>query len=79
MGRFPMRWSAERYDQLEHAVRHGRRVILQRRGTEYVVTATRLAQGPRGEAFHGRLPMTGDSMEFLLGDIDWFQVLGDGE
>jgi len=31
-----MRWNSERYDQLEHAVRHGLRVVVQRRGTEYV-------------------------------------------
>lgn len=70
-----MRWNPERYDQLEHAVRNGLRVILQRRGTEYVVIATRLGQGPRGEAFHGRLSMTGETMEFPLDEIDWFQVL----
>ncbi len=71
-----MRWSAERYDQLEHAARNGLRVVLQRRGTEYVVTAARIAQGPEGEALHARLPMTGETMEFLLKEIEWFQVLG---
>ena len=71
-----MRWSSERYDQLEHAARNGLRVIVQRRGTEYVVTAARISQGPRGETFHARLPMTGETMEFLLNEIEWFQVLG---
>jgi hypothetical protein len=71
-----MRWSAERYDQLEHAARNGLRVVLQRRGTEYVVTAERISQGPEGESFHARLPMTGETMEFLLKEIEWFQVLG---
>ena len=70
-----MRWSAERYDQLEHAARNGLRVVLQRRGTEYIVLADRVATGPRGEAFHARLPMTGEMMEFLLKEIEWFQVL----
>jgi hypothetical protein len=72
------RWNSERYDQLEHAARNGLRVIVQRRGTEYIVIAGRVAQGPRGEAFHARLPMTGESMEFLLKDIEWFQVLESG-
>lgn len=74
-----MRWNSERYDQLEHASRNGLRVVVQRRGTEYIVTADRVATGPRGEAFHARLPMTGETMEFLLKEIEWFQVLkGDG-
>jgi hypothetical protein len=70
------RWNSERYDQLERAAREGLRVVLQRRGTEYVVTAARISQGPQGEAFHARLPMTGETMEFLLKEIEWFQVLG---
>lgn len=70
-----MRWSAERYDQLEHACRNRLRVVVQRRGTEYIVLADRVATGPRGEAFHARLPMTGETMEFLLKEIEWFQVL----
>jgi len=48
---------------------------VQRRGTEFIVIAHRIAAGPRGEAFHARLPMTGETMEFLLKDIEWFQVL----
>ncbi len=31
----PLRWTAQRMDQLEHAARNGRRVALMRRGTEY--------------------------------------------
>ena len=71
-----MRWNSERYDQLEHAARNGLRVVVQRRGTEYIVLADRVANGPRGEAFHARLPMTGEVMEFLLKEIECFQVLG---
>jgi hypothetical protein len=71
-----VRWNSEKYDQLEHACRNGLRVIVQRRGTEYIVIADRVANGPRGEAFHARLPMTGETMEFLLKEIEWFQVLG---
>jgi hypothetical protein len=70
-----MRWNSERYDQLEHACRNGLRVVVDRRGTEYIVIADRIAAGPRGEAFHARLPMTGAMMEFLLKEIAWFQVL----
>lgn len=66
----PIRWTPERYDQLERAARDGRRVILSRRGTEYVVIALAVRHGGRGEVLVGRLPMTGEEMEFLLEEID---------
>jgi hypothetical protein len=70
-----MRWSPERLDQLERAVRDGRRVGLMRRGTEYVVVALRLTTRGGKEALIGRLPMTGEELEFLLDDLDAFQVV----
>jgi hypothetical protein len=63
-------------DQLERAARQGLRVVLVRRGTEYVVVARRLlSQGGR-EALVGLLPMTGEELRFDLQDLDGFQVLG---
>ena len=70
----PMRWSATRLDQLESAVRRGRRVALMRRGTEYIVIAVRLVAGSR-ETLIGRLPMTGEELEFVLDDIEAFEVV----
>jgi len=72
-----MRWSADRLDQLERAVRDGLRVSLTtRRGTEYVVIPSRLAtDGPR-EALVARLPMTGEELRFPLDDITAFYVMG---
>jgi hypothetical protein len=71
-----MRWTADRLDQLERAVRDGLRVALTtRKGTEYVVVAVRLATaGPR-DALVARLPMTGEELTFVLEDIASFQVL----
>ncbi len=70
-----LRWTPERLDQLENAARQGRRVVLVRRGTEYVVVALRIVSaGPR-EALVGRLPMTGSEMEFVLDELEAFQVL----
>lgn len=71
-----VRWTPERMDQLERAARQGLRVVLVRRGTEYVVVARRLlSQGGR-EALVGLLPMTGEELRFDLQDLDGFQVLG---
>ncbi len=70
-----MRWTPERLDQLESAIRQGRRVALSRRGTEYVVIAVRLTTAGNRDAFVGRLPMTGEEMTFVLEDLDQIQVL----
>jgi len=70
-----MRWTADRLDQLEHAVRHRLRVAVNRRGTEYVVVATDLITQGRREGFRGLLPMTGEELEFALGDLESFEVL----
>ncbi len=70
-----LRWSPERLDQLERAIRDRRRVALSRRGSEFIVVAVALRNSGRQEAFVGHLPMTGEELEFVLGDIDWFQVV----
>ena len=62
-------------DALERAVRDRRRVALRRRGTEYVVVAVRLDTGEREEALQGRLPMTGEILEFPLRELESFTVL----
>jgi hypothetical protein len=62
-------------DQLERAARLGSRVMLMRRGTEYIVIARRVQQSRSGEALVGYLPMTGEELRFDLHDIDAFQVL----
>ncbi len=70
-----MRWTPERLDQLESAVRQGRRVALSRRGSEYVVNAVRMTTTGNRDAFVGRLPMTGEEMTFVLEDLDAMLVL----
>ncbi|MBA3495503.1 MAG: hypothetical protein M3Q93_07550 [Gemmatimonadota bacterium] len=72
----PVRWTADRMDQLEHAARNGHRVALNRRGTEYIVVALRVTSVDSHEVLIGRLPMTGEDLEFRLDQIDSFQVVG---
>jgi len=62
-------------EQLERAARQGLRVMLMRRGTEYVVVARRLVHHGPGEALVGYMPMTGEELRFELSDLDEFQVL----
>ncbi len=70
-----VRWTPQRMEQLEYATRMGRRVMLMRRGTEYVVVAKRMLITGRSEALVGLLPMTGEELRFDLLDLDDFQVL----
>jgi hypothetical protein len=70
-----VRWTPDRMEQLERAARLGQRVMLMRRGTEYVVVARRILHAGGGEALVGYLPMTGEELRFDLGDLDAFQVV----
>jgi hypothetical protein len=70
-----LRWTPDRMEQLERAARQGLRVMLMRRGTEYVVVARRLVHHGPGEALVGYMPMTGEELRFELSDLDEFQVL----
>jgi hypothetical protein len=63
-------------DQLESAARRGQRVVLSRRGTEYVVVARRVTTENNREVLVGRLPMTGEDLTFRLDEIESFQVVG---
>jgi transcriptional antiterminator Rof (Rho-off) len=71
----PLRWTTDRMDQLENAARRGLRVVLSRRGTEYVVVALRVTSEEQHEVLLGRLPMTGEELNFRLDEIDSFQVI----
>jgi uncharacterized protein with PhoU and TrkA domain len=71
----PLRWTVDRMDQLERAVRDGLRVALARRGTEFIVVALRITMVQGRDALVGRLPMTGEELTFRLDEIDGFQVI----
>jgi transcriptional antiterminator Rof (Rho-off) len=70
-----IRWTVDRMDQLENAARKGLRVVLSRRGTEYVVQAVRVTSVENHEALIGWLPMTGEELTFRLDEIESFQVI----
>lgn len=70
-----MRWSPERMNQLERAVRDGNRIILSRRGSEFVVIAKKMTTVGRHEGVVGRLPATGEELVFLLHELDDFQII----
>lgn len=71
-----MRWTAERMDQLERAVREGLRVSLSRRGSEFIVRAEGITSVQQRDALVGRLPMTNETLTFVLDELDDFLILG---
>lgn len=73
MGAF--RWTPTQLDRLERAARDGRRVMLLRRGTEYIVVARRLGLIGGQDALIAMLPMTGEELAFPLSDLDDFQLV----
>jgi hypothetical protein len=67
--------STKQYDDLERAVRDGKRVSVMRRDTEYIIVpqAVRVRSGK--EAIEARNPTTGDSRVIFIDDIESFVVL----
>lgn len=69
------RWTPDRMEQLEHAVRRRKRVVLRRRGNEYVVIAAGMTTADGRDALSGFVAMTGEELVFVLDDLDHFQVV----
>jgi transcriptional antiterminator Rof (Rho-off) len=63
------------YDALELAVAHRQRIVVYRRGTEYVVVPLELHVRDGREAIDARNPVTGDSMTLYLDEIETFEVV----
>ena len=63
------------YDALEHAIVNAKRVVVMRRGTEYVIVPLRLRTEGRHEIIEARNPTTGDALAFSLEDIDTVHVV----
>jgi hypothetical protein len=67
--------TVQQYDLLERAVIHGQRLVLTRRGTEYVVIPERLALRGRREAIEARNPTTGDRLTLYVDELDDLEVV----
>lgn len=68
-------FTTAQYDALEEAITRGSRLAVYRRGTEYVVIATRLFLRDGREAIEAVHPTTGDRIVLLLDEIDSFEVV----
>jgi hypothetical protein len=69
------RLSPQEYDALERAVRLGSRIVVDRRGTEFVVIARRLLLDGGRERIETVHPSTGDALVFYIDEVDSIQVI----
>ena len=60
----------EQYSRLENAVSRGLRVIVHRRGTEYVIVPLSLSSQNGREVIDARNPTTGDAMSLFIDELD---------
>jgi hypothetical protein len=63
------------YDVIERAVLNGQRLVVYRRGTEYIVIPERLALRGRREAIEARNPTTGDHLTLYIDELDTIEVV----
>jgi hypothetical protein len=63
------------YDALEDAIRHGRRIVVWRRGTEFLVIPDRLMMRGRREAIEARHPTTGQPLTLWVDEADSIEIV----
>lgn len=63
------------YERLERAVTQGHRIVVFRRGTEYVVVPLALRVREGREIIEARNPTTGDSMLLALDELDSIEMV----
>ena len=67
--------SVAQYDALERAIVDQRRVMVMRRGTEFLVIPERLTLVDGREAIVARHPTTGASLTLFLDEADQLEVV----
>lgn len=68
----------EQYDRLERAVARRQRIVVTRRGTEYVVIPLSLENREGREMIEARNPTTGDTLALYLDELDAIETVGGG-
>jgi hypothetical protein len=66
------------YDRLERAVSRGERIVVLRRGTEYVVIPLSLRTREGREVIDARNPTTGDMLALFLDELDAIEAVDGG-
>lgn len=66
----------DQYERLERAVARGQRIVVYRRGTEYVVIPLSLRTQSGREMIAARNPTTGDDMSLYIDELDSVEIVG---
>jgi hypothetical protein len=66
----------EHYDRLERAVTRGQRIVVSRRGTEYILIPLALENRGGREVIDARNPTTGDKLSLYLDELDGVELVG---
>lgn len=64
------------YEKLERAVTRGERIVVFRRGTEYIVIPLSIRTRAGREMLEARNPTTGDSLSLYLDELDSVETIG---
>ena len=70
-----MQLSTRQYNLLERAITDGRRIVVYRRGSEFVVKPESLSLRAGREAIETVQPATGDRMTIYLDDLEGFEIV----
>lgn len=70
-----MQPTTAQYDLLERAIIDGTRIMIMRRGTEYVLIAERLRVESGREVIIARHPSTGHRLELIIDEIDSLEAV----
>lgn len=63
------------YERLERAVARGQRIVVFRRGTEYIVVPLALEVRGGREVITARNPTTGDAMSLVVEELDSIEMV----
>lgn len=67
--------TVRQYDDIEAAIRQGRRIIVRRRHRDVVVVPERLATRNRREVIEARHPTTGDPLVLFVDEAEGIEVV----
>lgn len=70
------RLTPAQYDALERAIIDRRRIVVHRRGTEYVLLPDRLRADGRTELLEAIHPATGERLTLVLDELDDVHPVG---
>lgn len=70
-----MQPTTAQYDLLERAIIDGTRIMIMRRGSEYLVIPERLRVESGREVIVARHPSTGHRLELVIGEIDSLEAV----